>query len=100
MINVVFKVIDKNDTFVGFVKDSLLNLSKTADLAVSCEIYSKNELDSQTKKYQTNLNKILDIDSKNTAISRISNNIYKKHYDPYKLGELKVIPITAKKYLL
>jgi hypothetical protein len=101
MIDVVFKVINKDGKFVGFVKDSLLNLSEMADTAICCEVTTKNELDLQTKKYQSNLNKILtNRPEQNQIASKISSNVYKKYYSHYKLGELKVIPMPAKKYLL
>jgi len=101
MIDVVFKIIDKKGAFVGFVKDPLLNLSQMADSAICCEVSTKNELDSHTKKYQVNLNKILTNDfNSNKIASKLSNTIYKKHYSYYKLGDLKVVPMPAKKYLL
>ncbi len=101
MIDVLFKVVDRNARFVGFVSDSLLNLSNSPDCAVNCTISTKKDLKFQTQKYQINLDKILNrSNTQNPLISKISQNIYKKHYNSYKLGDLKVIPMPIKKYLL
>lgn len=100
MVNIVLKVVDDKDKFVGFVKDSLLNLSTTPDNAVSCEVSNKFELTETIKKYQITLDKILLSDNLNSSpIQKIGNRIYSKYYTNYKSGQLKVIPMPKSKYL-
>lgn len=100
MVNIVLKVVDNNDKFVGFIKDSMLNLSNSPDGAVLCEITNKSELTETVKKYQVTLDKILlSESSNNTPISNLSKKLYSKYFFNYKFGQLKVIPMPKNKYL-
>ena len=100
MVNIVLKIVDDNDKFVGFIKDSLLNLSNNPDNAVSCEVTNKFELTETINKYQMTLDKILLSDNLNSSpIQKIGNRIYSKYYNNYKSGQLKVIPMPKNKYL-
>ena len=100
MVNVVFKIVDSNDKFVGFVSDPLLNLSNTPDNAVLCTVNNKLELIETVNKYQMTLDKILLSDNLNSSpVQKISQKVYTKHYTNYKSGQLKVIPMPKNKYL-
>ncbi len=99
-MDVFFKVIDKSERFVGFIKDPLLNLSSTPDNVIRQSVSSKSQLLSCTKGYQNSLDNLLKMSNAElNPLSRITNKIYNKHFSKYKLGDLKVITAPTNKYL-
>lgn len=99
-MDVFFKVIDKSDRFIGFIKDPLLNLSSTPDNVIRQSISSKSQLTSCTKKYQNSLDNLLKMSAnQSNPLSKLSFKVFDKYFKNYKLGELKVITTPTNKYL-
>ena len=97
------KVVDDTDKFVGFIKDPLLNLAITPDGILRQSVNSNFELDTCIKKYQTNLNNMLqsnfDNEHKKNPFQKLSSKVFKNYYSKYKIGQLKVTTVPVSKYL-
>jgi hypothetical protein len=99
-MEIVFKIVDQSDRFVGFIKDPLLNLSETPDGVIRQSVRSKSELNECIKRHQNNLDNILKKSiQKDNPLSKLSLKIFDNYYSNYKLGELKVITVPTTKYL-
>lgn len=99
-MEIVFKVVDNNNKFVGFIKDPLLNLSITPDRVLRESVNSKSELLSCTQRYQMNLDMLFKMnDIRSNPLSKLRLKVYDKYFKNYKLGDLKVITSPTNKYL-
>jgi hypothetical protein len=99
-MEIVFKIVDRSDRFVGFIKDPLLNLSKTPDGVIRQSISSKSELNACIKKHQNNLDNLLTKSiQKDNPLAKLTLKVFDNYYSNYKSGDLKVTIAPISKYL-